>query len=215
MEVPPRAALDARRRAFRALHTSGCFVIPNPWDVGSARFLHQLGFPALATTSAGFAFSQGPPDSDTAVSRDQSLATSPTSSPPSTFRSVRTSRRVGIEPQDVAESVTRCVATGVAGLSVEDATGDPASPLYELPGNRARSRRARRDRSNRRGRAVDGPCGVLPRRSSRSVPRRCGVCRPTPPPERTCSLRRGCRRPRRSRRCGSGSAEAAEPAGRP
>jgi 2-methylisocitrate lyase-like PEP mutase family enzyme len=56
----------ARRRAFRALHEAGCFVIPNPWDVGSARYLQQLGFPALATTSAGFAFSQGLPDSECA-----------------------------------------------------------------------------------------------------------------------------------------------------
>src|SRR4030088_614687 len=66
----------ARRRAFRALHEAGCFVIPNPWDVGSARYLQQFGFPALATTSAGFAFSQGLPDSgDVAViARDRSLA---------------------------------------------------------------------------------------------------------------------------------------------
>src|SRR5262245_145624 len=69
-----RAALMARRQAFRALHESGCFVIPNPWDVGSARYLQHLGFVALATTSAGFAFSQGLPDSDVAVSRDRCLA---------------------------------------------------------------------------------------------------------------------------------------------
>ena len=64
----------ASQTAFRALHEAGCFVIPNPWDVGSARYLQHLGFPALATTSAGFAFSQGLPDSDVAVSRDRSLA---------------------------------------------------------------------------------------------------------------------------------------------
>src|ERR687889_287190 len=70
------AALAARRKAFRALHEHGCFVIPNPWDVGSARYLQHLGFPALATTSAGFAFSQGLPDSaeDRVVSRARSLA---------------------------------------------------------------------------------------------------------------------------------------------
>jgi 2-methylisocitrate lyase-like PEP mutase family enzyme len=68
-------ALGARRKAFRALHERGCFVIPNPWDVGSARYLQHLGFPALATTSAGFAFSQGLPDSgDDIVSRDRNLA---------------------------------------------------------------------------------------------------------------------------------------------
>ena len=68
-------ALTARRKAFRALHERGCFVIPNPWDVGSARYLQHLGFPALATTSAGFAFSQGLPDSggDGVVGRDRTL----------------------------------------------------------------------------------------------------------------------------------------------
>jgi hypothetical protein len=71
-----QAALAARRKAFRALHERGCFVIPNPWDVGSARYLQHLGFPALATTSAGFAFSQGLPDSgdDAVLSRDRNLA---------------------------------------------------------------------------------------------------------------------------------------------
>ena len=73
-ETPPRAGLDASRRTFRALHTSGCFVIPNPWDVGSARFLQQLGFPALATTSAGSAFSQGMPDSEVAHTCERNLA---------------------------------------------------------------------------------------------------------------------------------------------
>src|SRR5215472_10043932 len=73
-QVP--TALVARRKAFRALHERGCFVIPNPWDMGSARYLQHLGFPALATTSAGFAFSQGFPDSsdDLFVSRERSLA---------------------------------------------------------------------------------------------------------------------------------------------
>ncbi len=69
-----RAAIAARRREFRALHERGCFVIPNPWDVGSARYLQHLGFKALATTSAGFAFSQGLPDSDQVVSRDRTLS---------------------------------------------------------------------------------------------------------------------------------------------
>jgi 2-methylisocitrate lyase-like PEP mutase family enzyme len=111
-------------------------VIPNPWDVGSARYLQHLGFPALATTSAGFAFSQGLPDSgdDAVVSRDRNLAyiasiTAAVDLPVSAdFMS-----GYGREPEDVAESVTQCVATGVAGLSIEDATGDPQSPLYDLP----------------------------------------------------------------------------------
>jgi 2-methylisocitrate lyase-like PEP mutase family enzyme len=134
-EPTPHAALTARRRVFRALHERGCFVIPNPWDVGSARYLQHLGFPALATTSAGFAFSQGLPDSgdDAVMTRDRSLGyissiTAAVDLPVTAdFMS-----GYGREPEDVAESVTRCVATGVAGLSIEDATGDRASPMYEL-----------------------------------------------------------------------------------
>jgi len=135
-DATSQPVLAARRRTFRALHERGCFVIPNPWDVGSARYLQHLGFPALATTSAGFAFSQGLPDSadDVVVSRDRSLAyiasiTAAVDVPVTAdFMS-----GYGLGPEDVAESVARCVATGVAGLSIEDATGDPTSPLYELP----------------------------------------------------------------------------------
>src|SRR5262245_8926952 len=142
---------SARRKAFRALHERGCFVIPNPWDVGSARYLQHLGFPALATTSAGFAFSQGLPDSGgDVVGRDRSLdyiasITAAVDLPVNAdFMS-----GYGLEPEDVADSVTRCVATGVAGLSIEDATGDPASPLYDLPVAVERLRAARQaiDRS--------------------------------------------------------------------
>src|ERR1700757_5089521 len=125
----------ARRGAFRALHEAGCFVIPNPWDVGSARYLQHLGFSALATTSAGFAFSQGLPDSgDEAVTgRDRSLAyiTSITAAVDLPVSADFMSGH-GREPEDVAESVTRCVATGVAGLSIEDATGESSSPLCDL-----------------------------------------------------------------------------------
>jgi 2-methylisocitrate lyase-like PEP mutase family enzyme len=143
-EAPPRAILDARRRAFRALHSSGCFVIPNPWDVGSARYLQQLGFPALATTSAGFAFSQGLPDSDEAVSRDRSLSyIADVVAAVDLPVSADFASGYGSEPQAVAESVTRCVATGVAGLSIEDATGDLSSPLYDLATAIARVRAAR------------------------------------------------------------------------
>jgi 2-methylisocitrate lyase-like PEP mutase family enzyme len=133
-DAASHAALAARRRAFRTLHERGCFVIPNPWDVGSARYLEHLGFPALATTSAGFAFSQGLPDSGgDVITRDRTLAyiasiTAAVDLPVSAdFMS-----GYGVEPEDVAESVARCIATGVAGLSIEDATGDPMSPLYEL-----------------------------------------------------------------------------------
>jgi 2-methylisocitrate lyase-like PEP mutase family enzyme len=140
----------SQRKAFRALHESGCFVIPNPWDVGSARYLQHLGFQALATTSAGFAFSQGLPDSDVAVSRDLSLAHIAAIAA-AVERPVNAdfASGYGAFPEDVEDSVTRCVATGVAGLSVEDSTGDPSSPLYELPVAVERIRAARQaiDRS--------------------------------------------------------------------
>ena len=81
-------SVSARRKTFRALHEQGCFVIPNPWDVGSARYLQHLGFPALATTSAGFAFSQGLPDSadEVVLTRERFLHTLQASRPPSIFR---------------------------------------------------------------------------------------------------------------------------------
>jgi 2-methylisocitrate lyase-like PEP mutase family enzyme len=119
---------------FQKLHQSGCFVIPNPWDIGSARYLARLGFRALATTSSGFAFSRGLPDSAAAVPRQLALAhfaeiAAATSLP------VNADFQNGYaaDSEGVAESVRLCVATGVAGLSIEDATGDPAAPLYDLP----------------------------------------------------------------------------------
>jgi 2-methylisocitrate lyase-like PEP mutase family enzyme len=139
-------AMTNRRRAFRALHEAGCFVIPNPWDVGSARYLQHLGFPALATTSAGFAFSQGLPDSGEAVviALDRTLdyiaqITAAVDLPVSADFMAG----YGLYPEDVADSVTRCVDTGVAGLSIEDATGDSSSPLFDLPMAVARVRAAR------------------------------------------------------------------------
>lgn len=131
-----------RRAAFRALHAEGCFVIPNPWDTGSARYLAHLGFKALASTSAGFAFSRGVPD--THAGRDAVLAhlaelVAATPLP------VNADFENGFahEPAGVAESVRLCAATGVAGLSIEDATGDAASPLYALDRAVARIRAAR------------------------------------------------------------------------
>lgn len=124
----------ARRAAFRTLHQSGFFVIPNPWDVGTARYLRALGFKALATTSSGFAFSHGLPDADWAVPRDATLEH---------IRSIASAVDLPVNadfesgyahsPNEVAENVRLCVATGVAGLSIEDATGDPNRPLYDLP----------------------------------------------------------------------------------
>jgi 2-methylisocitrate lyase-like PEP mutase family enzyme len=138
--------VSARRKAFRALHERGCFVIPNPWDVGSARYLQHLGFPALATTSAGFAFSEGLPDSgdEVVLSRDRSLGyIASIAAAVDLPVSADFMSGYGREPEDVAESVARCVATGVAGLSIEDATGDSSSPLYNLPMAIERVRAAR------------------------------------------------------------------------
>lgn len=135
---------DARRQEFRALHEEGCFVMPNPWDVGSARYLQHLGFPALATTSAGFAFSRGLPDSDSAVSRDRSLAhIAEIAAAVNVPVNADFASGYGTDPQGVADSVARCVATGVAGLSVEDSTGERSAPLYDLPVAVERIRAAR------------------------------------------------------------------------
>jgi len=123
-----------RRAAFRKLHDSGCFVIPNPWDRGSARYLQALGFKAVATTSSGFAFSRGLPDAEWAVPRDLMLehiaeVVAATDLPVNAdFQA-----GYGNKPEEIAESVRLCVETGVAGLSIEDRSGDRGKPLYELP----------------------------------------------------------------------------------
>src|SRR5437660_229945 len=124
----------ARRDAFRKLHRSGCFVMPNPWDAGSALYLRHLGFKALATTSAGFAFSRGLPDAAWAVSRDSMLGNIAEIAG-AVDLPVNADFESGYahEPDGVATNVRFCVNTGVAGLSIEDNTGDRAKPLYELP----------------------------------------------------------------------------------
>ncbi len=124
----------ARRSAFRNLHESGCFVIPNPWDPGSARYLRHLGFQALATTSAGFAFSRGLPDTDWAVPRDSMLANI-ADIVAAVDLPVNADFESGYahDPEAVAKNVQLCLQTGVAGLSIEDLTGDPKNPLYDLP----------------------------------------------------------------------------------
>src|SRR6266404_738919 len=121
------------RAAFRKLHESACFVIPNPWDIGTAGYLCHLGFKALATTSSGFAFSRGLPDTDWAVSRDMAL-NHITEIVAATNLPVNADFESGYahEPEGVATNVRLCVATGVAGLSIEDATGDSLNPLYEM-----------------------------------------------------------------------------------
>ena len=135
-------SIDQRRAAFRALHASGCFVIPNPWDVGSARYLAHLGFKALASTSAGFAFSHGVPD--TRVGRDAVLAHL-AALVEATELPVNADFENGFahDPAGVADNVRLCAATGVAGLSIEDATGDASAPLYEEAHAAARIRAAR------------------------------------------------------------------------
>lgn len=125
--------IDARRAAFRDLHRSGCFVIPNPWDAGTVRYLQRLGFKAVATTSSGFSFSRALPDMDWAVPREMVLGHIAEIVAASDLP-VNADFESGYahDPQGVAESVGLCVATGVAGLSIEDATGDPREPLYEI-----------------------------------------------------------------------------------
>ena len=127
--------VSVRRAAFRKLHEAGFFVIPNPWDGGTARYLRSLGFKALATTSSGFAFSQGLPDAEWAVPRDAALEhiASIVAAVPDIPINADFESGYAHEPEQVADNVRLCVATGVAGLSIEDATGDPAQPLYDLP----------------------------------------------------------------------------------
>jgi 2-methylisocitrate lyase-like PEP mutase family enzyme len=134
---------SATRQEFRRLHETGCFVIPNPWDVGSARILASLGFKALATTSAGFAWSSGLPDGGV---RRESVLKHLQEMVAATDLPVNADFEGGFanDPAGVAESVRLAVDTGIAGLSIEDSTGDPAMPLYDLDLAVARIRAARR-----------------------------------------------------------------------
>jgi 2-methylisocitrate lyase-like PEP mutase family enzyme len=132
-----------KRQTFRRLHESGCFVIPNPWNVGSARYLQGLGFKALATTSSGYAHSIGYSDGD--LTRDMVLAH---------FREIAQVSDIPVnadfengfahDPDGVAENVRLCVETGVAGLSIEDFNGSDADPLYPFDLAVARVRAARK-----------------------------------------------------------------------
>jgi 2-methylisocitrate lyase-like PEP mutase family enzyme len=131
-----------KRKVFRTLHEAGCFVIPNPWNVGSARYLQGLGFKALATTSSGYAHSIG--FADGAITRDMALAH---------YREIAGAVDVPLnadfengfadDPENVAANARLCVETGVAGLSIEDYTGDDADPLYPFDKAVARVRAAR------------------------------------------------------------------------
>jgi 2-methylisocitrate lyase-like PEP mutase family enzyme len=132
-----------KRRAFHRLHEAGCFVIPNPWDVGSARMLQGLGFQALATTSSGFAWSRARPDNgitrDMALAHLAELAAAVDLPLNADFESGFAHDAAG-----VAQSVRLAVETGVAGLSIEDLTGDAQRPLYAPDEAIERVRAARR-----------------------------------------------------------------------
>ena len=138
-----RPSVADKRRAFRKLHESGCFVIPNPWDVGSALYLQSLGFKALATTSSGFAWSVG--NADGQISRDAALAhlhsmVAATDVPVNAdFENGFASNAAG-----VGEGVTLALQCGVAGISIEDSTGDSQRPLFDLDEAVARMRSARK-----------------------------------------------------------------------
>ena len=125
------SAVAEKRRAFRALHESGCFVIPNPWDVGSARYLGSLGFKALATSSAAAAWAAGYADEalplDPMLDHIRSIVAASDLPVNADFGNGLAASAVG-----VAENVRRCVETGVAGLSIEDSTGDKQAPLFDL-----------------------------------------------------------------------------------
>lgn len=131
-----------RRAAFRALHDRGCFVLPNPWDAGSARYLHSLGFQALASTSSGYAWSQA--QADGTLTLEETLAHLH-SLAAATPLPLNADFGDGFGPlKEVGRNVTRAIATGVAGISIEDASVDPASPLRPLDDAVARVRAARR-----------------------------------------------------------------------
>ena len=134
---------DDRRVTFQRLHASGCFVMPNPWDAGRARALEQMGFKALATTSAGFAWTLG--RADNRITLDQALGH---------LRDIVAAVKVpvnadfeggfAVDPQHVAANVKLAAATGIAGLSIEDSTGDESNPLHDFDLAVARVRAARR-----------------------------------------------------------------------
>lgn len=123
-------SISEKRATFRQLHQSGCFVIPNPWDVGSARALQHLGYKALASTSAGYAWSTGRADNkvtcDDVIDHLTQLCGAVDLPVNADFEG-----GFADAPEGVAANVTRAIATGVAGLSIEDSTGDKAKPLYD------------------------------------------------------------------------------------
>jgi 2-methylisocitrate lyase-like PEP mutase family enzyme len=138
-----RPSIADKRKTFHRLHESGCFVIPNPWDVGSARYLQGLGFKALATTSSGFAWSHG--HADGRMSRDRVLDHL-TDMVEATNLPINADfeNGFGTDVEAVADSVRLAVQSGVAGLSIEDSTGNAAAPLFDLDTAVERMRTARK-----------------------------------------------------------------------
>jgi len=138
-----------KRATFRKMHESGCFVLPNPWDIGSARALQHMGFKAIASTSAGFAWSIGKADNHVTLDEACEHLTDLCGA---VDLPVNADFEGGFahEPEKVAANVARAVKTGIAGLSIEDSTGDPAKPLYEraFAIERIRAARAAIDRDN-------------------------------------------------------------------
>ena len=143
---------------FRAMHQSGCFLLPNPWDIGTAIHLQRLGFEALATTSAGFAFSRGKHDGgvplDEMLTHIREIVEAMPLPVNADFES-----GYADEPEGIAENVRLCIATGVAGLSIEDNTRRSDAPLYEkeLAVDRIRAARAAIDASET-GVVLTGRC---------------------------------------------------------
>lgn len=140
--LDPSFTPESRRAAFRALHTEGCFVLPNPWDIGSARYLHSLGFKALASTSSGVAWSLGRADGqlslDDTLAHLHDLAAATTLPVNADFGD-----GFGTDATSIDAAVTRAIATGVAGISIEDASADPDQPLRPIDDAVTRLRAAR------------------------------------------------------------------------
>jgi len=142
MTTPTPAQIQARRATFRQLHASGCFAIPNPWDLGSARYLAHLGFKALASTSSGCAWAHGTFDGGMALDavlahlRDMVAATD---------LPINADFENGFarSPQEVARHVRQAIDTSIAGVSIEDSTGQPDAPLFDITLGAERMRAAR------------------------------------------------------------------------
>ena len=180
-----------KRQTFRKLHEAGCFVIPNPWNVGTARYLQGLGFKALATTSSGDAHARGFPDG--AQNRDDVLAH---------FREMAAATDVPLnadfengfadDPDGVAENVTRCIATGVAGLSIEDSPKND-TPLHDFDTAVARVKAARAAIDRAGGDVVFTARAENFLRGVADLDESSGVCEPTRQPAPIAFMRRASR----------------------